>query len=59
MSYPVQSCATDAEQAAKARDAGWKVDYPRLPVEQTQSCDRGEHMYETGRRTCPLCGDEL
>jgi hypothetical protein len=26
---------------------------------QTQSCARGEHLHETGRRTCRLCGADL
>jgi hypothetical protein len=27
-------------------------------VTQTQDCARGEHLYVTGRRFCPLCGEE-
>jgi hypothetical protein len=28
-------------------------------LQQTQSCARGEHLYETGQRTCRLCGADL
>jgi hypothetical protein len=28
-------------------------------LQQTQSCARGEHLHETGRRTCRLCGADL
>lgn len=26
---------------------------------QYRGCPRGEHRYETGKRTCPDCGEEL
>jgi len=33
------------------------VAHPR--VQETQSCAKGEHMYVTGKRHCPLCGEDL
>lgn len=34
-----------------------EADRFRRPV-QTQDCARGEHLYETGRRNCRLCGED-
>ena len=31
----------------------------RRRAQQTQDCRRGEHLMITGRKTCPLCGEDL
>ncbi len=31
----------------------------RCVIAKKQDCARGEHLYVTGRRSCPLCGSEL
>ncbi|WP_299327589.1 hypothetical protein [Parasphingopyxis sp.] len=28
-------------------------------IVQTPSCKRGEHLYETGKDYCPLCGESF
>lgn len=47
-------------ERVRSNDSGGSIIDQRAPhIELQADCKRGEHLYVTGRRTCPLCGAEL